>query len=353
MGDTHSSRPRRSRAGLILFLALLGAVAWDVAARATGVTGLTPSRFVAAVWQVAHQASDADLERMAYRPLPYVMWGLKPDFEREPGRLNLTRTTNSLGFRGREVELPKPQGRYRIVCLGGSTTYDDDVNDDETSVVRLEALLRAARPGQDIELINAGVPSYTSAEDLPNLAFRCLDLQPDAVLIYQGINDYRARLYRNFDSAYFHYRKVWDGSANGQEFGEGEMAQGINTFIQRKQPADNGDNAENARRAGTSAYRRNLVSMAGIARAHGLKCIFVTSICDPKNQYTTHEFEAGIAEQNEVMKQVAAEQGALLVDLAAAYPGGDFFVDSVHNNAAGAQEKARIIADGLLAGLLK
>jgi len=43
----------------------------------------------------------------------------------------------------------------------------------------------------------------------------------------------------------------------------------------------------------------------------------------------------------------------VLVDLAAAYPEGNYFADSVHNNAAGAKEKARIIADGLLKDLFK
>ncbi|HZL98764.1 MAG TPA: GDSL-type esterase/lipase family protein, partial [Planctomycetota bacterium] len=291
-----------------------------------------------------------ELARMAYRPLPYLMWGLKPNWTREPGPRNLVRTSNSLGFRGREVELPKPEGRYRLICFGGSTTYDDALSDDETNVVQLEGLLRAARPAQDIELVNAGVPSYTSAEDLPNLAFRCLDLQPDAILIYQGINDFRTRGYRNFDPAYFHYRKIWDGGTRTWVEGEGELG-GINAFIQHKPPEPNGDQAENVRRAGTGAYRRNLTSMAGIAKAHGVRCIFVTSIIDKQNEYVTPVVLDGIAEQNEVMRQVAAEQGVLLVDLAAVYPSGDYFVDAVHNNAAGATEKARIIADGLLRDL--
>jgi lysophospholipase L1-like esterase len=362
MADTRSSRPRRSRAGLVLFLLVLALLAWELAARLGAAAVVTPARFLAAAWSLAADnglpeaggppgaPTADDIAHMAYRPLPYVMWGLKPSWTRD--RPHLKQTSNSLGFRGREIEQPKPAGRYRIIVLGGSTTYDDAISDDETNVVQLEAFLRAARPGMDIEVINAGVPSYTSAEDLPNLAFRCLDLAPDAVVIYQGINDFRTRGYRNYDSAYFHYRKIWDGGTRLWVKGEGELG-GINAFIQYGLPEPNGDQADNVRRAGTWAFRRNLTSMAGIAQAHHVRCVFVTSIIDLHNPYVTPVVLGGITEQNDVMKQVASEQGVLLVDLAASYPQGDFFADAVHNNPAGAKEKARIIADGLLRDLFK
>ena len=36
---------------------------------------------------------------------------------------------NALGFRGEELDHPKPPGRFRIACLGGSTTYTTRVRD--------------------------------------------------------------------------------------------------------------------------------------------------------------------------------------------------------------------------------
>jgi lysophospholipase L1-like esterase len=66
-----------------------------------------------------------------------------------------------------------------------------------------------------------------------------------------------------------------------------------------------------------------------------------------------------MAETNGVIREVCQQTGALFVDLDAAYPKGaavppgGLFIDPVHNNPAGAQIKARIIADAMLKGLLK
>jgi lysophospholipase L1-like esterase len=354
-----ASRPRRSRAGLFLFLFLLALVCWEVLGRVTPLVPVTPLAFGRAAWKVATQVppNAEELAKNAYRPLPYVMYGLKPSWERPARKLGdqmmPASRSNSLGFRGEEIESPKPAGRYRIICLGGSTTYSDTVGDDETYPVLLEQELRKARPDRDIEVINAGVPSYTTAETLPNLAFRCLDLQPDAIVLYEGINDFRTRNYANYDNAYFHYRKVWNGTVETWEKGEGEL-QGINAFIQNKPPENNGSPIANIKRAGTYAFRRNLVSIAGIAKAHGVKVVLVSCTYDAANEYMLKlpEFGAGIQEHNQVVKAVAQEQGALFIDMAASFTGAGQFADAVHMNPAGSRQMARRIAEGLLQGLL-
>ncbi|HEX5009713.1 MAG TPA: SGNH/GDSL hydrolase family protein [Planctomycetota bacterium] len=363
-------RPRRSRVGLVFFLCVLALAAWEVVGRVAAPGVVTPLEFVSAAWAVARGGSvagagapsDEEMAKMAFRPLPYLNYGFKPDWTRPPVK---TRTreahTNSLGYRGPEVQQPKPAGRYRIICLGGSTTYDDGVNDDETYPLRLQQFLREARPDRDIEVINAGVNSYTTAENLANLSLRLLDLQPDAIVLYEGINDWRPRTYPDFDSAYFHYRKVWDGSARHYEAGPPgtEMAGGINPFIQYNSPPGQ-DTAANARAAGPAAFERNLVSMAGIAKEHGVAVVMVSNTIDEANPYLREDasFLPGIREHNEVIRKVCSEHGALFVDLDAKFPKGadvpegGLFVDIVHNNPRGSEIKARIIADGILAGLL-
>ena len=49
--------------------------------------------------------------------------------------------------------------------------------------------MREAHPGQAIEVINAGVPGYTSIEQRVNFLLRISRLEPDAILIYHGNND--------------------------------------------------------------------------------------------------------------------------------------------------------------------
>ena len=56
-------------------------------------------------------------------PHRYLGYAPTPGYSRGPNR------HNALGFRGAEVAVPKPPTAYRIVCLGGSTTYGDGVED--------------------------------------------------------------------------------------------------------------------------------------------------------------------------------------------------------------------------------
>jgi lysophospholipase L1-like esterase len=356
MTPASRSRPRRSRAGFFLLFLLVALLSWEIAGRVTGSAGPTPWKFLRASWAVAggqsavEKPAEEDVARMKYRALPYVMFALKPSWDKQSSD-GLFRTTNSLGFRGREVELPKPAGRYRIVCLGGSTTFSDAVGDEDAYPLQMETMLREARPDLDLEVVNAGMPSYTSAESLANLAFRCLDLEPDAIVVYQGVNDYRVRVYGNFDSAYFHWRKVWNGTADDWETGEGEMAGGINQYIQHMPPEPKGDQEKNVARAGTGTYRRNLTSIAGIAAAHGVRTVFVSTTVDEKGTWTPELMVSSIKEHNRVMRDVAAEQSALFIDLDPQFPQAGNFHDPVHLNAQGTALKARLIADGLLESL--
>ncbi len=345
-------RAQRSRVGLILFLVVMLGGAYELGVR----SGTLPLPSLLRGLGRALGGS-SDLGRMAYQAQPYVGFGLTPDYDWSSG----TKTNNNLGFRGPDTTVEKPAGVYRIVCLGGSTTFSDQVQDDETYPVHLQRMLRELRPGLNVEVINAGVPSYTTAESLANLAFRVLELQPDMVVIYHGANDVRPRVYADFEASYFHYRKPWDGSDRLQErTSSGDMAGGINTLVQHAPADDGGDlaarkaaNAAHAAHAGTAAFRRNLVSMVGMARAHGVTPVLVTFAGKGPDPDSLPGLLAGIAEHNAVIADVSREHGVALIDLdrklsrdgTFAAPGGTH--DQVHLNAKGTLEKAAIIAEGL------
>lgn len=323
-----SRRPQRSRAGLFLIVAALGYGAYLLVFPGGGPA----------------------YEDLAFRPLPYVNYGFKPDFTRSGPEV---RTTNSDGFRGPEIARPKPAGVYRIVCLGGSTTYTSFTDDDQTYPVLLEQELEQRLPGRDFEVINAGVESYTSAESLANLAFRCLDFEPDAVLVYHGANDVRPRRYPEFDSGYTPYRKVWDGGTDDYVKRSGELG-GINTFIQHPPVPEGTDPMANLADHGPAVFRRNLASLAGLARAHDVRPIFVTFAASDDFELADRgvapdaSLRAGIREHNGVMRALCTERGLDLVDFAPRMTlTREMFRDQVHVTPAGSALKARLIAEGL------
>jgi len=94
---------------------------------------------------------------------------------------------NSRGFRSREVELPKPPGKFRIVCIGGSTTVEGSTNED-TYPARLERALNEHFGTDAFEVVNAGVSGMRAADELRKLP-EYLALEPDLLLEYNGVND--------------------------------------------------------------------------------------------------------------------------------------------------------------------
>ena len=143
-----------------------------------------------------------------FTPHHYLSYTLTPNYKSANGLDKY----NSLGFRGPDITIPKPENLYRIVILGGSSAFDSSVKDwqkDSTKV--LESELRRLYDTNNIEVINGATPGWNSWEDLANFEFRVLDLEPDLILIYQGVNDVHTRLvnpsaYRGDNSA---RRKVW------------------------------------------------------------------------------------------------------------------------------------------------
>jgi lysophospholipase L1-like esterase len=115
--------------------------------------------------------------------LPYVGYGPSPDFPEH----------NQFGYRGPAVTLPKPEGVFRIVTLGASTTYGFGVTAAEAYPAQLQKVLREEHGYANVEVVNGGVMGYTSWETLANLEFRALELEPDLIIFYEAINDVEVR----------------------------------------------------------------------------------------------------------------------------------------------------------------
>jgi len=196
---------------------------------------------------------------------------------------------SSLGYRSPERPLAKPAGTRRILCVGGSTTFDLLAERDEaTWPWLLEDRLRAG--GERVEVWNAGFPGWTSLESTLSLAVRDADLRPDLVIVFHGLNDLRPGSHRSFDRQYEHGHAELARRVLGLERdpltwaqrsvlveGLGDLLRGgpTNPWTVRTAPASTA-RAQRLPAAAVAVFGRNLRSLAGLAAAHGAKVLFVT-----------------------------------------------------------------------------
>src|SRR5262249_10078893 len=104
-------------------------------------------------------------------------WALRPGFSGVEVD-NATFSSNSRGLRGSsEHTYEKPLGNLRILTVGDSFTFGDEVSDDETWAYFLEKLL----PGS--EVLNFGVHGYGHDQMLLYLREEGIKYRPDIVIL--------------------------------------------------------------------------------------------------------------------------------------------------------------------------
>jgi lysophospholipase L1-like esterase len=382
-------KSRRSILGAIVLLGTTGliAIAIELAASVWLHAIASEQQFLeyASLDQLRSRFPDGRFGK--YVPHRYLGYVPAPSYAKERNR------HNALGYRGEEISLAKPEGQFRIVLLGGSTTYTSFVKDYEKSFPhRLERQLRK-RGYAGIRVINAGVPGYTSYESLINFEFRALDLDPDMVIVYHGVNDAIARMvwppaaYRgdnsgflrpatDVDSTPFHDRsnairilRIWRGQALSpaaleRTFSKRSPSSVHQAFVAQKR---NGNYPKGLFRKTPASqilstidaryFERNLEHIGVIAQHRGITPVFTSfAWCDQKNDpLVSPEYIAAMAHENVVSRQVAAELGAPWFDFAALFPNDPaLFFGAVHLNDKGAHLKARLFADYLVdSGLIE
>ncbi|MHC5063346.1 MAG: SGNH/GDSL hydrolase family protein [Planctomycetota bacterium] len=114
-----------------------------------------------------------------------LFWSLRPYAEDENG----VPWINGVGIRGPEVP-PKPADEFRILSLGESTTFGDQVDYEQCYSSILETELNLAGLEKQVRVLNAGVPAYSSIQGVQYLRHRSAPFDPDMVLFYFGFNDF-------------------------------------------------------------------------------------------------------------------------------------------------------------------
>jgi len=104
---------------------------------------------------------------------------------------------NEMGFRGPTVGVPKPTEVFRVVLLGGSTTFGWGVDDAHTIDAHMRRLFSERFPGSRVEVVNLALDGYDSYQLLERLRTDGLPLDPDVVILNTGVNDVRNAWFRD------------------------------------------------------------------------------------------------------------------------------------------------------------
>jgi lysophospholipase L1-like esterase len=259
-----------------------------------------------------------------------------------------------------------------MVALGGSTTYGmyfwrgEDVWPQ--LVVRF---LEVAFPDATLEMINAGVPNYSTFELLGMASMWVPELDADIVLVHTGLNDAFTVGYPDEggpDNTGFRHswtyrplpgparalmRRSWFCRALGVGWLSrgGHMVGGMSDAMQYPAPDD-----EQVRRLAPAAtgkyFRRNLVTLIALIRGAGAEPVLVEMPLNPGMEQGLGVYydavSAAVLRNNRIMAEVAADRGVLLVPLYDRMRDPAQYKDAAHLGQEGMLLKAKLVAEGIV-----
>ncbi|MGQ0552676.1 MAG: SGNH/GDSL hydrolase family protein [Planctomycetota bacterium] len=130
-------------------------------------------------WAARHLAAGVPRLESDWQPDPLLGWRLLPGLRRDG------LTTNSAGLRGtQEFAQPKPEGVLRVLVLGDSYSFGQDVRDEESFPARLQALLPAGA-----EVLNLAVPGYGTDQQVLLGETQGYAYTPDVVILGFFVRD--------------------------------------------------------------------------------------------------------------------------------------------------------------------
>lgn len=115
----------------------------------------------------------------------------------QPGRFRINPAVDQIMYGPRDVagpeprvfQLPKPAGTYRILMLGGSTTFGFPYASEVAFPRQMEALLNQQEPETPVEVLNAGVTSMNSFF-VAEMARDSAACAPDLIVVHSGNNEF-------------------------------------------------------------------------------------------------------------------------------------------------------------------
>ncbi len=338
MNRTQELTTRIKQLATAAFVAAVTLLMCELGARAA-LAYLGP---IAAPIQVSEDEGGAN-QRLAdelYQFDPQTFFSLRPDLvldQTSNPRIFDVRI-NSLGMRGPDVRRDKQDGCLRILCIGDSCTFGSGAATDQTWPAWLGKRFANDRGDLTVEVLNAGVPGYTSFQGRAYLRANGFSLHPDYVVVALGFNDTsksKPGPGRRFESSVAltdsEYAKE---SSQASRFALPRLAQRWHWKSRPQQPDSGSDYRP---RVPLTEYRQNLIDIAEETRAAGAQPVFVVwPVVGQAGGPHLLDREQNVRAYQQCMRTVAVQLQVRLVDLVPAVAGQSaLFVDGVHLNSAG------------------
>jgi lysophospholipase L1-like esterase len=355
-------------ANIFFFGIALPCLTGEVFARIT-YTKWVPSNYRGIYENFLHATSSA-ATYYYYRAHPYSVYEPNPDYRSSYGEKLHTEDA----FRYPEMSFEKSENTYRIVLLGGSNVYDNDTTLLQTYGAWLEEYLNLLFPGKNIQILNAAVGGYNSADSFARFHFKVLDYSPDMVIVQHSMSDVWPRVFRpkEFRNDYRNSRKPMDRFEPPSSwqlswlrrsillkvlYFQFVLKGAIPDIMQVTYQSANVGMYQNFQSSSPSALQRNLEDIVFIARSRGIAVVLAT---DPYNDLfyehpdvtkdSYYVLVLGTQEHNEVIRHIAKDTSAVLVDLENAIPKDKdkkYFGDVAHTSVKGSRLKAKLVGDGI------
>ncbi len=225
--------------------------------------------------------------------------------------------SNQFSFRSKKIDLKKKKNEVRIICLGDSVTFGLGVDNEDTYPYYLENFLQDKYKNKKIEVLNAGIPGFSSDQGLFLFKRNCLYLKPDLVLISFGINDYVRPLNQTI-------QKVKKRSFSNELVKS--IVNGLNEFFMNfhfyrllyfskvifSKNKNYGTKSKKIPiRTKLLDYRNNLLKMAMLAKSNNCEVIFLSEYSLP---YTIGSLPRS-GKYFKVMKEVAKSTNSYFLDV--------------------------------------
>jgi lysophospholipase L1-like esterase len=268
---------------------------------------------------------------------------------------------NSLGLRSPEIG-DRTANEIRLAVVGASTVAGARAKDNKEVFSQILADLIQADFHRPVNVINGGVQGFTMGQIGKLTSGIVIPLQPSMIIIYTGFNDIAGICKAEVAQRSQPWRPPMFGLPRWVM--SREMIRKNTTFL-RRQPLHT-SNLVDPKDVDLSSHRIELEKMVSDIREHGIEPVLVTNarsyINVPKEKqaalaagslfyYSCLNLE-GVIEvgemYNQLIKNVAAEYNAQLIDLGAVMPGGkDYFVDGGHFTLTGEKYVARTVYEAI------